>query len=1416
VEPAADLAAAGVTNPPIELDEILTGEPGPDGGGRRPPWLLRRRRGDAAERAGLRWAALTWVVVLAVLLVQDPGRMTFDTKLGVNIDPVSFYERLWHLWNPLEYLGSLQDQYIGYAFPMGAFYLIAHLLHIPVWVAERLWMSLLAAVGFLGLVRLAEAVGIGTRSTRLAAGAAFALWPTFTILIGSSSGGVLPGLLAPWAVLPLVRTGPARMAAARSGLVVACMGGINAVSTLAALVLPGMYILTRPGRRRRALAGWWVPAILLATAWWAGPLLYQGHYGFNFLPYIEQATTTTATMSAATVLRGSGNWVAYLNFGQLWLTAGAILTRTGWAIAAGTVTAAAGLAGLARRDLPEALWLRCTASVAAVCALAGYGGPLGGPLHEPVQALLDGALSALRNVYKIEPVLAAVLALGIAHVLARAAWPRAVGRPAGAVAAAGILAGLGLPYLNGQALQPGSFTQVPAYWPQAANWLAAHDATETTLVVPADSHGVYTWGQPIDEPLEPLARSPWAQRNLVPFSGGGVSDLLDGAEQAIEAGTASPGLAGYLARAGIRYVLVRNDLDPAQLGYTPPSVVHAALRGSGFTRVASFGPPVPAGPVGRGTALQVEAIEPQYPPVEIFQAVDPAARPAGPAAVLPAASTTLVDGGPAALLQLAGQGLLSTGQPTVMAGQDTAADPATSRQVVTDGLRRADTAFGLTARNTSYTYSADGTIPPDDPQGAGGRPPRQLLPAGTAGHQTVAVLTGAASITASSAGSWLWEVPQAAPAGAFDGNPATAWTEASPVSAAGQWIQINFNSPRDLSGSATIRLLDDIPRPVATRLVVTTAAGRAVTATRVTEASQPLRIPPGTTSWLRITIAAARGGVAGEPGAGISDVTIPGVRVTSYLEPAQDQAGPEPSSPSFSFRRDTGTTLGLPGSPPEADLNRTFTTPGAERLRVSVTVTAVPGAVLDALLDGLGSAAPAQLHISATSTFGSLPALRPQNLLDGTGWIAAGPAATVHLSWNGRRAIGEIRLTAATLGIAAQPTRVLITSPDGTRDVPVPSSDILRFPPLVTDRLDISFPGVVPVTAYNPLAGRAEQLPVGLGALTIPALAGLRTGIPAATAPFHLACGQGPPLTVDGRTYPTSVSGTVRDLISLTPLPLRVCTGGAVLALPAGRHWLSSPGTDLPLAITDLSLTDVATVPTPGRASAPASAAAPRGLRIGTWGAEYRTMTIGPGGLSYLEVHQAAGPGWTATLNGHLLTPVTLDGWQQAYVVPADAGGTVVMTFTPAAGYHWLLAGSVLALCVLIAAAAWPPRRGPRDLAATGGPAAGRAGYWLAAVAAALVLALAGGLAAIAVPAVILLGWWRRPWVPWLAFAAMCVAGALVIAGLSHDAQPGSGAFGWPAQAAALIALTAALTPPVPRPWRSQDAGVLAAPEDVA
>ena len=46
-------------------------------------------------------------------------------------------------------------------------------------------------------------------------------------------------------------------------------------------------------------------------------------------------------------------------------------------------------------------------------------------------------------------------------------------------------------------------------------------------------------------------------------------------------------------------------------------------------------------------------------------------------------------------------------------------------------------------------------------------------------------------------------------------------------------------------------------------------------------------------------------------------------------------------------------------------------------------------------------------------------------------------------------------------------------------------------------------------------------------------------------------------------------------------------------------------------------------------------------------------FTIGPGPASYLEVHENYNAGWAATLNGHALRAVYLDGWQQGFVVPA-------------------------------------------------------------------------------------------------------------------------------------------------------------------
>ncbi len=152
-----------------------------------------------------------------------------------------------------------------------------------------------------------------------------------------------------------------------------------------------------------------------------------------------------------------------------------------------------------------------------------------------------------------------------------------------------VLVGLAIPYLSEQILNPGPFPRCRGTGtrsPLPGRQVARNPA----LVVPGDAHGEYLWGDPIDDPLVALGTSPWAERSLVPVRRRGRADPAATAETAFESGEQVPGLAAYLERAGIGYVVVRNDLDPGQIGYTSPSVVHRTLALSGFTRVASFGP----------------------------------------------------------------------------------------------------------------------------------------------------------------------------------------------------------------------------------------------------------------------------------------------------------------------------------------------------------------------------------------------------------------------------------------------------------------------------------------------------------------------------------------------------------------------------------------------------------------------------------------------------------------------------------------------------------------------------------------------------------------------------------------------------------------------------------------------------------
>ncbi|WP_439679460.1 alpha-(1-_3)-arabinofuranosyltransferase domain-containing protein [Embleya sp. MST-111070] len=1353
-----------------------------------------------AERVRHRvWVPAFWVVVLVAFLAKSPGKTTFETKLGVATDPWDFIGDLGSLWHDRAGFGGLADQYIGYAFPILPYYALADLVRLPVWLAERLWLSLIVTAAFWGALRLAEALRIGTARSRLLGAASYALWPTFTIVIGSTSAGVLPGAALPWVLLPLVsdRLSPGRTAA-RSAVLIPFMGGVNAASTLAALLPVGLYLLSRPaGPRKWRLIAWWVLGVLLATAWWVIPLILLGVYGENFLPYVEQADTTTTTMSATELLRGAGNWVAYLDFGEPWLPAGRTVVAAVITVVCSAFAAALGLAGLARRDLPERRWLTLTVLVMAAIALAGYAGSFGAPFHGTIRDWLDGPIRPFRNIYKFQPGLALALVLGLAHLVgttstaARGTTPPArhgprSGRPyAPLIAAVLVLPGLAWPYLNGTILQPGAFKELPHHWHQTADWLKHNSADSRALVVPATAHGLYTWGSPIDDPLDPLADSPWAQRDFVPFGTPGQRRATDAIEQALLTGGEVPGLRDFLLRAGLYNVVVRNDLDPDQIGYVPPNVVERTLVTSGYHRVTAFGPEITGGRIPENTPVQVQGLFSRRQAVEIYAPPADTPRP-GRVGTRAVADTAVLSGGSEALLQLSADPGMRD-RPTVLTGDDHPGIDRPGVQVVADGLRRADTRFGLVNNNTSYTYTATERNPSDSTQAAGEKP-KQILPTTGTEHQTTAVFAGAKTVTASSSGNWLFHLPQFDPVNAFDGDPNTAWTEGSADGPVGQWVRVAFTGPIDLPDTLRLTpLAGSAMRAAPTRVRVETERGFRESSLQPDGTAQNVLAPAGRATWLKITILGAQSPRSGLSGAGFAEVSVPGVQVSRVLRLPTDAAGAAASTRVYSLHRDEDPG-GLSPVNAENGLHRRFDTAADGTFTVDVRAAGVTGAELDRLVQNAVPGRPSGITVTAESTGYTGSRLDARNLVDGdltTAWVA-GDRPVLHLNWGQPRSVDQIVLGAAG-GLSARPERIEISSPFGSATASVDENGTARFPSIFTDRLTITISKVAPLTLHNPLADQRLQLPVGLSEVYIPAVADLRQRPADPGQTFQLPCGQGPTLKVDNVPHPTSVSGTVRDLTERRSVRVRLCDGdtsGATLSLPRGTHTVEADNRG-PVEITDVTLTGGQLPPTNRQSARVATAV--------DWSGDHRTVRVGAGEATYLQMYENRNSGWKATLGGKKLRPVRIDGWQQGWLVPAGAAGTVRLDYEPGGIYRGGLIGGAVALAALLALA-FIRRRGELPVGASESrvePPAPGSILGVVALTAVIVL-VAGPLALLVLALAVVARRWQHLLVS-IALVAMVGAGIAAVSGAGEPVGAGEGAFGPAAQILALIALIAAL-----------------------
>ncbi len=163
-------------------------------------------------------------------------------------------------------------------------------------------------------------------------------------------------------------------------------------------------------------------------------------------------------------------------------------------------------------------------------------------------------------------------------------------------------------------------------------------------------------------------------------------------------------------------------------------------------------------------------------------------------------------------------------------------------------------------------------------------------------------------------------------------------------------------------------------------------------------------------------------------------------------------------------------------------------------------------------------------------------------------------------------------------------------------------------------------------------------------------------------------------------------------LLDGVPVRAQPCDSEPI-QLPAGQQELViSPGPQF--------VVDGAALAGPLAAQSTTATSTP--VTTGAWGPARREVHVPEAKTSrVLVVPESINAGWVArTSTGDRLRPLAVNGWQQAWVLPAGTSGTITLSFAPNSLYRAGLAGGLALLPLLALLAWWPQRRRPADSAA--------------------------------------------------------------------------------------------------------------------
>jgi len=704
-----------------------------------------------------------------------------------------------------------------------------------------------------------------------------------------------------------------------------------------------------------------------------------------------------------------------------------------------------------------------------------------------------------------------------------------------------------------------------------------------------------------------------------------------------------------------------------------------------------------------------------------------------------------------------------------------------SQWIVTDGNQATTVEYGLNRNNKSYVHGANNDVVP-----AGQDP----------ASRTYQKLDGFSSVTASSVGPGMFraDVPNFAPAHILDGDSSTWWIpHRDQINGFDAWgpvdpfVEAEFTSPTAIDHLDVALYIGPYATPSPIDVTVRTDAGEATTTLQPIQLKQPLNVVPSVTKSVKVSIARSSY-LALDDVIGIRELTLPGTPVTPRLVvPGQltsQFSTPGTPDPAWVFSRNRAATSPIVSLNSESQIAREFTVPKDGKFNLFATASATKG---QQLLRWLGTTP--TFSITADSTWGDNPKAGPRNLVDrdstthwrsGTGITEAGGSALIDMKWNAPRTVSSLVLVRGAG--EALPREVILYAGADARRAPVSADGIVTFEPVMTDSLSIRL-NYAPVPFDDSVSSRV----MGFGSIDISSVTDLYPGPVDPTAPYVAACDAGPRVVLGSTGVSYSVATTAGALIDGTPFSLFPCSNDQ-LALTAGTTLLdTSSGTSL-ATIDQLLLGNPPTMGAPTES--------PRAFTINKWGTNDRTVTIAAGSERLLVVNEAFNEGWEATLNGSKLPSLKIDGWRQAFVVPAGDEGTVHLGFAPDRIFKL---GTIFGLFTLLAVflmALWPDRKKRQlDAVHEGKPAN-----------ALLVAGVAiGAVWCTGIGAVLLLpAWWlrnhRRSLLAPVAFLSMSAAGALIVVGKRIVDYPSQvwGAASYPVSALAATAFLCALVTLLP------------------